>query len=123
MTDPNLRSQMILKFSTSPEPPSAIYAEIMGGLGRSPAFSRIPERMHEGLIRWVLFGIRPGDFLCAVISDSLSAAASRADDENRALLYEYAYVMHNATPLACWGPQALDTWKGVFPAQQAESAE
>jgi hypothetical protein len=64
---------------------------------------------------WVLFGIVPGEFLQAIIRGDLFDAAGRADDENQHLLWQYAYVMHNAVPSASKGPRALETWKGIFP--------
>jgi len=76
----------------------------------------LPPRMRGGLVRWVLFGIRPGDFLCAVLSNDLMAALGRADDVNKNLLWEVGLFLHNGCPGECWGSRDLfNNWKGMFP--------
>lgn len=93
---------------------AAAYARLTSGdWGRDLA--RIPEYMQPGIARWALFGVVPGDFLCAVIEGDLFEAAARADDVNRHHLWLYAYVLHNAVPAAAKGPGALSTWKGIWP--------
>jgi hypothetical protein len=92
-----------------------IYAELVGNEQWKHTMLHLPIRMHGGIVRWVLFGILPGDFLRAIIRGDLFDAAGRADDENQRLLWEYAYVMHNAVPSQAKGPNALTTWKGIFP--------
>ena len=39
----------------------------------------LPPYMREGVVRWIVYGKAPGDFLCAVMKDSLSDAAGYAD--------------------------------------------
>jgi hypothetical protein len=91
------------------------YADLCGNPRWAEHFRMIPYRMHGGLVRWVLFGIVPGDFLQAIIRGDLFDAAGRADDENQRLLYEYAYVLHNGVPSDSKGPNAFKTWKGMYP--------
>lgn len=79
------------------------------------ALAKLPEYMQPGVVRWVCFGVAPGDFLCAVIEGDLFEAAGRADDVNRRLLWEYAYVFHNGAPASSKGRGALSTWKGIWP--------
>lgn len=52
----------------------------------------------HGLITYVLDGTEPSGFLEAVLRDSLSEAAARADDHNGPRLYEWAVVMYNYVP-------------------------
>ena len=65
--------------------------------------SRIPLRMHTGIIRYVTQGIVPGGFLIAVITNDLKDACRRADDQNQSLLYEYVKWFYNHAPAPCWG--------------------
>jgi hypothetical protein len=102
---------------TAGEFTAVVYADMMERPDWVPHFWNIPERMHAGICRWVLFGVRPGDFLCAVLRHDLMGAARMADDENQQLLYKYCLVLVNATPAACHGPDSLKTWRGVWPAQ------
>ena len=53
----------------------------------------IPDRMMEGLKRWIDHGIKPGSFMLAVLTNDLRGAIERADDEN----------LYNEAPGGCWG--------------------
>lgn len=76
-----------------------------------PTYAKIPERMREALLRYVLSGIRPGDFLTAVICNNLRAAVMGADDENIHLLREYLWWLYNIAPSACHGsPEKFENW-------------
>lgn len=100
---------------------AAAYGELLNAAWGQGLW-KLPSRMHGGIVRWVLFGILPGDFLRAIIRGDLFDAAGRADDENQRLLFEYAYVMHNYVPQQAKGPNALTTWKGVYPEEPVEAA-
>lgn len=63
----------------------------------------IPASQANSLGRYIESGISPGGFLQAVIKNNLRGAASLADLENRNLLFNYVYCMHNFTPAGCWG--------------------
>jgi hypothetical protein len=77
----------------------------------------IPERMHHGIVAWIFFGIRPGDFLNAVIDHELFEAFGRADEENTALIHEYVKFFYQYTPSQCHGLERAKRWKGIFPAE------
>lgn len=66
-------------------------------------WGNIPERMRGAVVRYVENGIPPGHFLTAVFSNNLMEAVSRADDENAALLGDYARVIYSQCPGDCWG--------------------
>ena len=71
----------------------------------------IPQRMHDGIVRYITHRIAPGHFLSAVIQNDLKQACSRADDENRHLLWEYVVFFYNHAPMGCWGSvQKFDDW-------------
>jgi hypothetical protein len=63
----------------------------------------IPERMHPGIIKWILIGQMPGHFLSAVIKNDLRDAIGRADDENITRLGAYIQFFYNHAPIGCWG--------------------
>ena len=63
----------------------------------------IPDRMMEGLKRWIDHGIKPGSFMLAVLTNDLRGAIERADDENLANLPAYLGYLYNEAPGGCWG--------------------
>jgi hypothetical protein len=71
----------------------------------------IPERMMDGINLYVEHGIPPGDFLCAVITNDLSEACGRADDENIDNLPAYVAYFYNEAPSLCWGSvEKMQAW-------------
>lgn len=71
----------------------------------------IPDRMMGGLKRYVEDHIAPGDFLMAVLTNNLSEAVGRADEENMANLPAYVAFLHNQVPANCWGnPLTVHDW-------------
>lgn len=72
---------------------------------------RLPERMRDGIVRYIERGIPPGHFLTAVICNDLKGAFQRADDENTALMRNYVSFFYNYAPGDCWGSkQEMDDW-------------
>lgn len=67
-----------------------------------PFLATIPARMHGGLIRYVLAGVVPGDFLQAVLANDLLDSVGRADDENLPILDRYVLLLKMAAPAACF---------------------
>lgn len=75
------------------------------------AVLRLPESCREGLLLYLRFGLRPGTFLTAVLSNDLKGACASADDVNKLALYDYVFVLYNCAPLAAWGsPEAVTDW-------------
>ena len=71
----------------------------------------IPERMMPGIKRYIEEGIIPGHFLQAVISNNLSEACGRADDENMKNLPAYVAYFYNEAPATCWGSkERMQSW-------------
>jgi len=71
----------------------------------------IPDRMMEGIERYIKHGISPGHFLTAIITNDLREAVSRADDENIENIPAYVNYFYNVAPAACWGsPEIMDSW-------------
>lgn len=69
---------------------------------------------HGGLERWVVNGIKPGDFLCALLRNDLKGAFDRADERSVRNLRELVMYCYRHLPTACWGSAELfDAWKGI----------
>jgi len=62
----------------------------------------IPERMMPSLKRYIENGTIPGDFLQAVICDSLADAFMYADDENIENMIAYMGFFYNEVPSEAW---------------------
>lgn len=72
----------------------------------------IPERMMEGIQRYINDGALPGSFLSAVISNDFREACCRADDENMRNLPAYAAYFHNEAPSECFGSkEKMYAWR------------
>jgi hypothetical protein len=63
----------------------------------------IPDYMLPGIHRYIVDGIKPGQFLQAVISNDLHMAVNHADDNNLPNLVAYIGYFYNKTPASCWG--------------------
>lgn len=78
-----------------------------------PMWFSIPDYMRPGLADWIVFGYKPGGFLRAIISNDFMAAAMAADSVNKRALWQYAHFLFNSAPGNSYGPDALNTWKGL----------
>lgn len=79
--------------------------------GRRPDWSLIPDYMVGGLRRYIENGIKPGDFLAAVLSNDLKEAVIRADDTNIGILHNYIKFLYNYGPMECYGSEhAYSRW-------------
>ena len=82
----------------------------------------IPGYMQAGIVRYYEAGIKPGQFLCAVINNDLSKAIDYADDTNAKALKAYVVWFFNQVPIGSWGhASAVKDWVDGFK-QQEESA-
>ena len=74
-------------------------------------YAAIPPHMQEALRRYIVQGIRPGQFLSAVLSNNLERAVGHADAENLPLLKLYVQWLYNVAPSTCWGSMAaMEAW-------------
>ena len=61
--------------------------------------------------RYVNQRIPTGGFMEAVLSNDLVEACSRADNQNRYLLFDIVSYLYNNVPGACWGSrERVDRW-------------
>lgn len=74
-------------------------------------YDKLPAHMQEGARLYVERGLWPGDFLRAVLSDSLTGAFGRADEINAARIQDWARWLYNDCPHAAWGSEkAVQKW-------------
>lgn len=80
-------------------------------LRRSCLDSKIPEYMIEGLVRYVLYGVKPGSFLVSAIANDLIGAAIKSDDENKKVLFNWAMVLYRDLPTESKGSyEIVEGW-------------
>src|SRR5687768_16345644 len=71
----------------------------------------LPDYMLDGLLRFVLHGIHPSNFLYAVLTNNLREAVRTADENNERRLVQWAKFVHCAIPGPCHGsPDAVRRW-------------
>lgn len=72
---------------------------------------RLPEHCRDGLLLYLRYGVPPGSFLQAVLSNDLGGACARADETNQRALYDYVFVLYNEAPTMAWGsPERVKAW-------------
>jgi hypothetical protein len=77
-------------------------------------FHLIPSHMREGIILYVLDGIKGGGFLQALLCNDFIAACSHADLENSFALHGWGRFLVNHCPPDCFGnPENYLEWKGI----------
>lgn len=71
----------------------------------------LPTGMHQGLLRYVIYGIRPGAFLTAVITNNLRLAFECADEHNGHAMAAWVAFFYNHCPSGCWGSaEKMKSW-------------
>ena len=86
-------------------------------------YDMLPEHCRGGMRLYIEDGLIPGDFLQAVIRDSLVDALGRADRINSERIRDYALFMHNEAPMPCWrSKEKMTAWsrKGGLNGLEAE---
>lgn len=64
-----------------------------------------------GLDEYAKYRIPIGGFLHAVLSNDLMGAMEKADEENRADIFEICQYIYNKLPLSCYGSsKAIREW-------------
>jgi hypothetical protein len=71
----------------------------------------VPEHLRGGLDRYIVHGIKPGDFLTAFLSNDLMETLGRADDKSRAGFFGLASFLYNEAPSGCFrSPENVARW-------------
>jgi len=74
-------------------------------------YSRLPEHIRAEMKRYIENRVPPGDFLMAVLSNSLVESFGRADFNNRKRMFDIAGFLYNEAPARCWGsPEKVARW-------------
>ena len=68
-------------------------------------YSIIPEHMVDSVKRYLEAGIKPGDFLTAVLENNLTESFARADSINQTHMLDWVKFLYNELPMSCWGSQ------------------
>lgn len=74
-------------------------------------YDKLPEGLRGCVRRYITERVTPGGFLQAVICNDLRESFGRADDINRACLFEIVCWFYNNAPGQCWGsPEKAKAW-------------
>lgn len=71
----------------------------------------IPDYTMRGLRQYADDHQPVGGFLTAVLSNDLKGAFGRADENNRAAMFDIVSYCYNDIPSECWGsPEKVEAW-------------
>lgn len=71
----------------------------------------IQDHMMEAIKRYVEDGIKPGDFLQAIICNDLKETIWRADEKNQKNLTAFVAYFYNEVPASIYGTkEKMETW-------------
>lgn len=69
----------------------------------------------QGINNYVQYGLAPGGFVKAVLSNDLKGAFGKADLNNRENMFEIVKYCYNEIPANCWGSnEAVQNWLNKF---------
>lgn len=72
-----------------------------------------PFEIQESLDRYVAHGVRPGDFLSAVLANDLVGAFATADPINTRAMHAIVRHVYQYLPRNCWGSrETIEQWVG-----------
>jgi hypothetical protein len=81
---------------------------------------RLSDPTAESLVRYIVFGARPGSFLTAALSNDFIQVALRADLHNQHAIGELARFLEHYAPRDSYGsPTKMRNWQGL----EADKAE
>lgn len=63
----------------------------------------LPEHMRDSARRYIEDGIKPGEFLTAVLMNDLKESFGRADDINAEHMKDWVIFLYNCAPIGCQG--------------------
>ena len=74
-------------------------------------YSKLPEHMRDGFRLYIEKGVPGGSFMTAVLSNDLRGAFGRADEINRARMFDTVAFLVNEAPIGCHGsPERVRDW-------------
>jgi LPS sulfotransferase NodH len=80
--------------------------------------------MRYGMALYLCEGIRPGDFLYAVLSNDLKSAVLKADHINKDKLADYVgFLYMSAEHRAWWSEEKVEAWLQAAAEKREKEAE
>lgn len=74
-------------------------------------YKMLPEGLRGGMKRYIENGIKPGDFLQAVICNKLRESFARADFVNSVRMYDIVEFLYGEAPSTCCGSvEIMNDW-------------
>lgn len=71
----------------------------------------LPESMRDVMFNYIVYGLAPGHFLTAVLSNNLNQAVQRGDQYNVEHLHDYVKFLYWSVPMECWGSdESVTRW-------------
>jgi hypothetical protein len=73
----------------------------------------LPSQMERSVVLYVLYRVKPGSYLMALLENDLLGVINRADDQNISLIKQWIRLLYNceAIPGDCWGStDRVKTW-------------
>ena len=71
----------------------------------------VPASTLDTLVHYIYERRPTGGFLQAVLSNDLKESFARADEQNRATLFNICSLLYNEAPSPCWGsPEKYKAW-------------
>ena len=74
-------------------------------------YDLLPEHIRGGMKLYLEDHVEPGGFLRAVLENDLVGAFGKADNINRAWMFDIVTFIYNEVPASCWGSrEAVEKW-------------
>jgi hypothetical protein len=94
----------------TPDPNEAI-EEKLNNMATLFCKHALPDYMWDGIRLYMAHGVKPGQFMCAVLCNDLTAAVAHADISNKAALATWVDFFFQELPVAAWGhPERVEKW-------------
>ena len=90
-----------MDFERTKNDPVGLYESFRGA--EAGKLAALPPYMQPGIVRYVVYGVKPGSFLLSVFAGEQELAERRADTLNKKLLPLYAEFLGRGCPPECWG--------------------
>jgi len=88
------------------------YDELLEKMLDSECF--VPDHMRQGYLRYLQYGIKPGSFGTAILSNDLKNAVCTADHINSQYIITTVKFMIWNFPANAWGSdEIVNNWKGL----------
>lgn len=74
-------------------------------------YDLLPKHIRSGMKRYIENKVKPGQFLCAVLSNDLQESFGQADNINLYRMLDIVSFLYNEAPSGCYGsPKKVKDW-------------